>query len=283
MFAAPLQVYEVKLLGLVVWRDHLFVDVKARITKALFDLLERERNGEEIDGALVHGVVEGFVRLGLNRERPSETSLEVYQQDFEAPFLEATRTYYAQESGLFIAENSVSDYVRKVHTRLAQEKARAAAYLHPSTEPLLTAMCERVLIERQLETIQAEFVNFLRNDKIDDLGAMHALLTRVANGLDPLKLQSEEHIFNAGASELQKVAKDQAKPQSYVEGVLRVWRKYSELVRIAFLNDAGFVAALDKACRRFINSNAVTEEAEAGPSKSPELLARYCDQLLKKG
>jgi cullin 1 len=49
----------------------------------------------------------------------------------------------------------------------------------------------------------------------------------------------------------------------------------------AFNNDAGFVAALDKACGRFINNNAVTRMANSS-SKSPELLARYCDLLLKK-
>lgn len=36
------------------------------------------------------------------------------------------------------------------------------------------------------------------------------------------------------------------KPQGYVEAVLRVWRKYLDLVALAFQNDAGFVAALDK-------------------------------------
>ena len=49
----------------------------------------------------------------------------------------------------------------------------------------------------------------------------------------------------------------------------------------AFHNDAGFVAALDKACGKFINSNAVTKAANSS-SKSPELLAKYCDLLLKK-
>lgn len=49
----------------------------------------------------------------------------------------------------------------------------------------------------------------------------------------------------------------------------------------AFHNDAGFVAALDKACGKFINSNAVTKAANSS-SKSPELLAKYCDVLLKK-
>jgi cullin 1 len=63
--------------------------------------------------------------------------------------------------------------------------------------------------------------------------------------------------------------------------------RFSELVRVAFNNEPGFVAALDKASRRFLNSNAVAgnleENGSGSASKSPELLARYCDQLLKKG
>lgn len=100
----------------------------------------------------------------------------------------------------------------------------------------------------------------------------------------------------------------------YVQTVLDVHKKYNALVMSAFNNDAGFVAALDKvsacsgrywtwgffpckikkivsqnftvfcdlqACGRFINNNAVTKMAQSS-SKSPELLARYCDSLLKK-
>ncbi len=49
----------------------------------------------------------------------------------------------------------------------------------------------------------------------------------------------------------------------------------------AFNNDSGFVASLDRACTTFINKNSVTTKANSS-SKSPELLAKYCDHLLKK-
>lgn len=62
---------------------------------------------------------------------------------------------------------------------------------------------------------------------------------------------------------------------------MEVHRKYNELVQTAFNNDNGFVAALDKACGKFINTNAVTTVSKSN-SKSPELLAKYCDLLLKK-
>jgi hypothetical protein len=41
----------------------------------------------------------------------------------------------------------------------------------------------------------------------------------------------------------------------------------------------GFVAALDKACRDFVNRNAATGTST---TKSPELLAKHADALLRK-
>lgn len=70
-------------------------------------------------------------------------------------------------------------------------------------------------------------------------------------------------------------------PKVYVQTILEVHKKYNALVLTSFKNDNGFVAALDKACGKFINTNAVTI-ASKSTSKSPELLAKYCDLLLKK-
>ncbi len=64
-------------------------------------------------------------------------------------------------------------------------------------------------------------------------------------------------------------------------------KKYSELTSNAFLNEPGFVASLDKAVREFVNRNAVckSQSSKGGDytsSKSPELLAKFCDSLLRK-
>lgn len=62
-------------------------------------------------------------------------------------------------------------------------------------------------------------------------------------------------------------------PKLYVQTILEVHNRYDALVAKSFGNDSGFVAALDKACGRFINKNAVTNAAKSS-SKSPELLAK---------
>lgn len=68
-------------------------------------------------------------------------------------------------------------------------------------------------------------------------------------------------------------------PKIYVDALLSVQRKYSSLVTDAFVNEPGFQASLDRACREYVNRNSVSATSSA---KSPELLAKFCDALLKK-
>jgi cullin 1 len=69
-------------------------------------------------------------------------------------------------------------------------------------------------------------------------------------------------------------------PAQYVEAILQVHRKFSDVVQRWLKNDGGFVTSLDKACREIINRNALCQRNTA---KSSELLVRYCDGLLRKG
>jgi cullin 1 len=111
---------------------------------------------------------------------------------------------------------------------------------------------------------------------------MYDLVAKITDGLNELKRLLEIYIYNQGMEAIEKCC-DAAinDPKIYVQTILDVHKKYELLVLSAFHNDKGFVAALDKACGRFINNNAVTKKCNSS-SKSPELLARYCDLLLKK-
>lgn len=94
----------------------------------------------------------------------------------------------------------------------------------------------------------------------------------------------EAHVVKEGGAAISKVAKAAVKdPKVYVEELLSVWRKFNDFVSGPFNNEAGFVTALDKACRRIINNNDVIKLMNNNPEKSPELIAFYCDGLLKKG
>lgn len=58
------------------------------------------------------------VSLGLDESDSTKSTLEVYKQYFEEPFLKATSQYYLQESKQFLAENSVVEYMKRVCSSL---------------------------------------------------------------------------------------------------------------------------------------------------------------------
>uniref|UniRef100_A0A1D1Z844 Cullin-1 n=1 Tax=Anthurium amnicola TaxID=1678845 RepID=A0A1D1Z844_9ARAE len=275
-------VYDVYTLTLVSWREHMFKHVERHVMTAVLKLIERQRNGETVETGLVKSVVESFVALGLDDADSSKSTLDVYKDHFEKPFVEASEVYYKAESEKFVSENSVTDYMKKAETRLSEEENRVKMYLHTSTNKPLITTCEAVLVKNHTDIMWDEFQNLLNMDKLDDLHRMYSLLSRIPEGLDPLRTRFEEHVRKAGLSAIEKIA-DQGgetmEPKTYVDALLEVHRKYNDMVTTAFRGEAGFVASLDKACREFVNRNNV---CKSSTSKSPELLARFCDSLLRK-
>ncbi|KAI9824379.1 MAG: hypothetical protein M1832_001914 [Thelocarpon impressellum] len=274
-------IYDVYTLHLVRWKEDLFTSVHENVMASVLRMVERQRNGETIEQAQIKSIVDSFVSLGLDETDSTKSTLDVYRFNFEKPFLEATTKYYQNESKQFVAENSVVEYMKKAELRLDEEKDRVGLYLHPDIMNPLMRTCQQVLIAEHSALLRDEFQVLLDNDRQEDLARMYKLLSRIPDGLEPLRTKFEAHVRKSGLSAVAKVtaAGDAMEPKVYVDALLEVHAQYQTLVNQAFMGESEFVRSLDNACREFVNRNDVCKQ---GSSKSPELLAKYTDSLLKK-
>jgi cullin 1 len=274
-------IHDIYTLHLVRWKTDLFTHTHDGVMKAVLQLVEKQRNGDTIEHSQIKTLVQSFVSLGLDESDSTKGNLDVYKQFFEAPFLSSTSEYYARESKQFLAENSVVEYMKKAEIRLEEEKERVDLYLLPDILSPLNKACEKSLIADHTAVLREEFQTLLDNDRQEDLGRMYKLLSRIADGLEPLRTRFEAHVRKSGLAAVEKIAveADSLEPKVYVQALLDVHTQYQDLVNRAFDGESEFVRSLDNACREFVNRNKLCKNSS---NRSPELLAKYTDTLLKR-
>ncbi|GAA5958697.1 hypothetical protein JCM3765_006007 [Sporobolomyces pararoseus] len=234
-----------------------------------------------------------------------------YKTSFEQALLKQTEEFYKRESERLLVECDCPSFLQKIHRRLSEEQTRARSYLFSSTEPLLLALLDRVLISSHLVSIithpSAGLSTLIQDERIEDLKLMYQLFGRVEAGPAELMKGISEWIVRVGkgineepssgsttteSSEKGKGKEKEAAgpgkkkasgeaPMSpktrvaieWVSSVLGLKDKFDRLLAEAFSNDKAFEKTINDAFSAFVNEN----------RKSPEFISLFIDENLRKG
>lgn len=153
----------------------------------------------------------------------------------------------------------------------------------------------QVLVGNALPAILAECAPLIKAGEIERLQLMFRLLERVPDGVQPMLQELESHITSAGLADMLAAADVITQDsEKYIERLLELFRKFSALVHDGFSDDHRFLTARDKAFKALVNDTTVFRlelttgakntggKAVLPESKCPELLANYCDMLLRR-
>uniref|UniRef100_A0A6N2K7S9 Cullin family profile domain-containing protein n=1 Tax=Salix viminalis TaxID=40686 RepID=A0A6N2K7S9_SALVM len=126
------------------------------------------------------------------------TSLGIYAESFEIPFLECTSEFYAAEGMTYMQQSDVPDYLKHVESRLNEEQDRCKIYLDISTKKPLIATAERQLLERHISAILDKgFMMLMDGHRIEDLKRIYSLFLRV-NALESFRQALSMYIRRTG-------------------------------------------------------------------------------------
>nr|CDS18270.1 cullin 3 [Echinococcus granulosus] len=242
--------------------------IKEHLQKTLLDMVKRERQGELISRPQIRDACQMLVQLGVG-------SLDVYQEDFEQPFLRQTRDFYVAESDAFLAQNpSAILYITKVEQRIEEEIARVHHYLDVSTGPKLVKVLEQELISRHINTIvnmeNSGLTYLLANERYDDIKTMYKVLSRVPEGPKVMSQCISAFVRERG----QNIVRDtgSSNPLQYIQDLLQLRSRCDDIL-IALDRQAIFRSQLNGDFEFFINRN----------PKSAEFLSLFIDEKLRRG
>ncbi|CAH2036098.1 unnamed protein product, partial [Thlaspi arvense] len=143
-----------KEVSLACFRDLVYNKLQLKVKEAVVSLVDREREGVDIDRVLMKNVLEFYVEIGMGE-------MKIYEQDFESFFLEDTTSYYSSKASRWIQEDSFSDYTLKAEECIKKEKESVTNYLHSSSVPKLVKVVEHALLvvrgSQLLEKKHSEF------------------------------------------------------------------------------------------------------------------------------
>ncbi|CDZ97609.1 Cullins [Phaffia rhodozyma] len=177
--------------------------IEAQLISTLLSQIRLERDGEVINRSAVRDVMLILVELRSSiGARGASSGKSVYEADFEHGFLEWTAVYYKAEGERLVEECEAGIYLRKVERRFEEESSRAQHYLSNNTSPPLQKILEDHLLHAHLRSIinmpGSGLVFMLDGDRLDDIGRMYTLFSRVPTGLKEIRKALKENVRERG-------------------------------------------------------------------------------------
>ena len=247
-------------MGLQIFRTHLSrrPEVARKAVQGLLQLIESERSGDQVERLLLHSLLRMFHDLGM------------YVDLFEAPFLKATREYYASEASTQLQALDVPSYLHHVRQRLAQEEQRVVHYLHLSTrKALLACTLEQTLAAHTDAIVEKGFSALMDQTRLDDLKNMYGLYGLV-DALPKLKAAFAAYIKRVGTA----MVGDAEQEKSLVAELLLFKERLDKVLTASFSSNESFMHSLKEAFETFINGR---------QNRAAELVARFIDTKLRSG
>lgn len=268
---------EIGELALEVWHTGIISPLGHRLVRLLLEAIDQDRaqHTTTVPIEAVRGTILSFVDVQGYKKKGQ---LQLYQELFEDPFLNASGEHYKRDAARLLEERDVSLYMEKVIAKIDEELFRARKFLHASSLPKVSQRCEYHMVVEHLSFLNSECLNMVQGERKKDLSNMYCLLKSAQNAIAVLANTVYDHIKKQGLAAIENLEGEHVHV-TFVEVLLSIYKKYKEQIQEVFNSDQNFMGALDKACSSVINYRPNNGKS---PCRSPELLAKYCDTLLKK-
>ncbi|ETO28877.1 hypothetical protein RFI_08250 [Reticulomyxa filosa] len=229
-------------MGIHLLKKHILAKENAcsNLVVHLLQLIENERNGEQID------------------------------QDLLKPIIQMASTkYYENEGNNFVATMSIPDYLLHVRKRLKEEEKRVKNYLEAQTQRPITLLIEHEMIKKHVEDLLTKgFDSMMDESKFANLRHLYELLFSVQE-VDALQQHFSEYGKKRGVDIISDPSLDAQ--NEMVASLLKFKAKLDRVVNESFHNHRTFHHTIRNSWEYFLNIK---------PDKPAELIAKVSFEIF---
>lgn len=125
----------------------VYAETFGPVKDAVKAMINREREGEQIDQALVKSI------LAINAEN-GVGSLKQHKQNLEEAILEDTAAFYSQKASYWMQKKSYNEYMLAVNQCLTHEKNTVSPYLQAKNQKKLLEVVEQELLNAHANELE---------------------------------------------------------------------------------------------------------------------------------
>ncbi|CAF2987351.1 unnamed protein product [Rotaria sp. Silwood2] len=284
-------VYEINELANQIWKETFFKPIFPNIIQTCLNLIKEHRiNKLSIDIETIKKIIEIYadenfnkeIKESIDKDSTSEPITDIYKQYFEIKFVQDAEDFYRQQKILCLESNSIMEDLTQISKNFDEEINFVKLFLpkFKSTFQMLINKLEEIFLpDHNVNLIKDKMETIVSAENSQEIRHLCELVRQIPKIKRELTQLIENHIYQFGINTIEKISETAINdPNLYIETIFDIYERFFKL----FCTEPSFNIALDKTCCKFINNNAVTEKSGT-TTKSAELLARYCDTLLKKG
>lgn len=267
------------------FKQMLFDGARARITAAICDQISLDRNNSQVNREMIKKAIQTYVYMGLITPKPMQTpqgfawqgdkNLTVYDEEFEATFLERTVAEYKTKATAWSTNLNCPEYLREVENHLEKETENAEYWLQTESKSKVMALVERELITQQAESVcnkDTGCVYMFENKRLDELKLMFRIFRRDEARFALIIQKMNPYILERG----RKIVKDenlQKQPIEFTRMLLAFKQEMDDLLAYSFQNHMKFQKARDNSFQEFMNECMF----------SATYIAQFADKELREG
>ncbi|VDL98227.1 unnamed protein product [Schistocephalus solidus] len=295
---------EIMELGLSQWKTYLIEPLRDRLTSCLLKEVTGHRTGCELQPLCIVPCLDSFKQVD-ELKGCMKTSLDVYQQLFEAPLLESTRIYYSSWAERMETSLECTDYVAQVPFRLLAlalrtDETERAKKFYKSSLPSIEKLFKDIIVQQRLDFLNASVSTFIKDENKQGEALLLVLYVQILSLMNIFQLLSPTNqcseLLNCFGSHVKSLVNaaiatmpidPNLAPSYFVESLLDLRTRFVSFIDEVFEGTSSFRNEMDKAFGQAVNSSPKSTTmprltALLSNVRAAEYLSRYMDTLLRK-